>query len=137
MKKLIALLAFTAITITSKAQISCSAFRISADAEHYTVSNAFDTTYVRHLNFDLSDTVNLSKIVYSLSDKASSQVLSTQTYPYTQADASDMSVANAYMRNNKSITISLGKLSYGTRYRVTIKLLDLQNHEISSSDFEF
>ncbi len=137
MKKLIILFALISISLSSKAQLSCNGFNTSTDLSHFTVANVYDTTYLRQLHFNLSDTVNLSKIKFTLTEVNGNPTITTQDINFDQANAANILTAWSYRRTGKGISISLGYLPYTMRYRVNIKLYDLQNTEISSSNYEF
>lgn len=119
---------------------TCTTFNLAADLSHYTVNgSSHDSTFVKYIQFVLSDTISVSKITYTLTNLTSSSQTQQQNYTFnTITSSQNLTVVNNCQRNQKTIKISLGYFNYsGTRYLTNIKLYDSNNILLTSSNFNF
>ncbi len=118
-------------------QISVNNFRVYTDIEHYLVNPGYDTTFVKVLEVEISDTVNISKIDFSIQEMASTKPLKSKLYNFKSANDKDMTKEWAYERKGKKLRISMGILGNTTRYHTEIKINGLQNQLLGTGLYEF
>jgi|ERR1035437_8118243 hypothetical protein len=135
----ISIIVFLLSSFFLKAQITCTVFKLNTDLSHYSVSATHDSTFVKYVQFNLSDTVTVSKITYTLSNVTSSSQVQLQNYTLnTIPSAQNLTIANNCQRNQKTVKISLGYFTYSQiKYLVNIKLYDSGNNLLNSSNFNF
>ena len=140
MKKISILLFVSFFSIVLKSQPTCTDFNLAVDFLHYSVSPAtHDSTFVKHVHFKLSDTTGVAKIQFSITKVGPNAVSNLQNYNMnTITGTQDLTVANACLRSQKTVKVSLGYFQYmGLAYQVTVKLYDSNNNLLSSSNFNF
>ena len=132
--------AHTATTATATPSYTCSAFKLSTDLTHFSVASpTHDSTFAKYIQFDLSDTVTVAKITYTLSNITASSQVQLQNYTLSAIPSTqNLTVANNCQRNQKTIKISLGYFSYSQiKYLANIKLYDSNNNLLNNSNFNF
>ncbi|MGZ4029315.1 MAG: hypothetical protein ACXVPV_09990 [Bacteroidia bacterium] len=123
-----------------RSQTFCTNFQFLVDFDHYAVDeNTHDTTFVKYFQFDINDTVNVSKINYTLSVVNNGTQVQLQDFDFkTTSSSLDMTKANGYMRNKKNMKVSFGQFKYQDKnYVINIKLYDNQNTLLGSTTFNF
>lgn len=127
-------------TATPTATLTCANFKLTTDLTHYNVTAAtHDSSFVKYIQFDLSDTVSISKITYTLSNLTASTQVQLQNYTMSAIPSTqNLTTANNCQRNLKNVKISLGYFSYSQiKYLANIKLYDSSNNLLGSSNFNF
>src|ERR1700761_1837590 len=111
MKRLL-LIPFVLVVFSLKSQPRCNNIQFLTDLAHYNVLPAGDSSFVKYIQFDLSDTVGVSKITYTLTDVTSGTQLQQQQYSLLVQLLQNLTVTNNCTRAGKNVKISLGYLSY-------------------------
>jgi len=125
---------------SSSSSATCTGFKLATDLSHYNVSaTTHDSAFVKYIQFDLSDTVTVSKITYTLSNVTASSQVQLQNYTYSAIPSTqNLTVTNNCQRNQKTVKISLGYFTYsGIKYLVNIQLYGTHNTLLSSSNYNF
>lgn len=126
------------ISISLSAQQTCTGFNVGIDFNHYKVSAKNDSTFVKYIQFDLSDTSSISKISYTLSNLTTGSQTQHDYNFNSMSSAQNLVVANNCARNKKHVKISLGYFTYSeTNYLLNIKLYDRNNNLIDDTNFNF
>lgn len=120
-------------------QSGCSNFKLVTDYNDYSVNPAtHDSSFVKYIQFDINDTSNIHKISYSFTDLGTSTVLQAQDYVFGGPFSANLAHVNKYIRNKRTVRISLGKFPYQAKdFRVQIDLKNARGNIVGSSDFDF
>jgi len=120
---------------------TCTGMTLLTDFSHYNVLVTNDSTFVKYVQFNLSDTSNVAKISYTFSDVTTATAVQQAQENYvfqTTTNSSDLTTATNYIRNKKTVEISFGYFKYQRKnYLVNLKLYDSSNTLLSSTDFNF
>ena len=119
---------------------TCTGFKLTTDYSHYNVSaTTHDSTFVKYVEFNLSDTVTVSKITYTLSNLTAATQSPVQNYTVSAIPSTqNLTTANNCQRNQKDVKISLGYFAYSQiSYSVSVKLYDSSNNLLNTSNFNF
>src|ERR1700756_3390293 len=129
----IALLVFIGFSMFS--QPTCTGITLLTDNNHYSVTgNNHDSTFVKHIQIDLSDTSNISKLSYTLSNLSTGELVQKDYDFKTISSNQDLTISTNCKRDKKSIKISLGYFKYrAMQYKINIKLYDKNNNLLSNS----
>ncbi len=123
------------------ASATCTGMAFLIDFAHYNVLPTHDSTFVKYVQFNLSDTSTINKISYTFSDVTTGTAVQQTQQDYyfqTTANSSDLTVANNYIRNHQTVKISFGYFSYQSKkYLVNVKLYNSGNTLLSSSNYNF
>jgi hypothetical protein len=133
------LLALLACSFATFSQTTCSNFSLVTDFNDYTANpTTHDTLFVKYVQFDISDTSNISRISYSLTDMGTSTVLQSQDYTFSGPFSAGLTVVNNWTRTQHTVKISLGEFAYQEKnFRVTIDLKNAGGSVLGSSNFDF
>ncbi len=134
--KKLSLIIFLLVSVFLKAQPTCTNLKFRTDMNQYNLSGA-DSVFVKYIQFDISDTSNVSSMIYTFSDLTAGTQLQ-KTYSFHDQSNNDLTVAYNHKRNKETVKISFGYFKYADKnYTVNIKLYDSSNNMLSSTDFNF
>ena len=125
------------LSVFIKAQPTCTNLRFKTDMKQYNLSGA-DSVFVKYIQFDISDTSNISSMLYTFSDATNGTVLAQKTYNFHDPSSTDFTIAYNHRRDDETVKISFGYFKYSNKnYLINIKLYDSNSNLLNSTDFNF
>lgn len=120
------LFAFTLIANTSAQTNLVHSIRIQTLSDLYTVENIYDSTFARYAIIELDDSVDIKDVEINYANAASNEMVFTQSFLYSAlAGTMNTSGSNSLSRSAKTLYFFMGYLPHSNRYRLTVKLKDL------------
>lgn len=111
---------------------------INTHADKYSVQNTYDTTFARTAAIELDDTVNIGTVEIILFNLNTSEEISSQSFVYTNILTNPVYTSSFTLsRQQKLLQFFMGERPFTTRYRITVKLKDLNNTYSGQRIFEF